>query len=234
MKVGVIQSCYLPWRGSFDFIDSVDLFIIHDDIQMTKQDWRNRNKIKTPDGVKWITVPCIHGPVSQLIQDTRVDYGQKWQNKHINLLTQSYGKAPFFKEYAPEIFATLKVRYDSISALNVALTKLINRFLEIRTPIRMSSEFQLSGTKTARLIELMTKLQADCYVSGPAAKDYIQNELFAEKGIRLEYKSYDYPEYPQLYGAFEPAVSVLDLLFNAGPEARKYLKSRQPNECAVC
>ncbi|RME55754.1 hypothetical protein D6779_12100 [Candidatus Parcubacteria bacterium] len=232
MKVGIIQSCYIPWRGYFDFIDSVDLFIFHDDLQYTV-DWRNRNKIKTPRGLVWLSVPVRHKSSSQLICETTIDYSQNWQRKHINRFRENYRKAPYYDFVAGEYFDIISERYDTISDLNVVLTKWIMGKLGIVTPIRMSMEFAPQGRKTERLLDLLTKVGATTYVSGPTAKNYLDEDLFREAGIRLEYKSYDYPPYPQLWGEFVGNVTVLDLLANTGPKARDFLKSRSPNEVAV-
>jgi hypothetical protein len=232
MKVSIIQSNYIPWRGYFDFIDDMDLTVFYDDVQYTKNDWRNRNKLKTVNGAEWITVPVHKLSLSQLIQETPIDY-RGWEKKHIKSIIQWYAKAHFFKDYSEELFAILEVKYATISELNITLCHWIMQKLEIDTPARMSSEFILHGSKTERLIDLLKQIGAVTYVSGPAGKGYLDERLFREAGIGLEYKSYDYPAYPQLWGEFISEVTVLDLLFNTGPEARNYLKSRSPNQLAV-
>jgi hypothetical protein len=223
----------VPWRGYFDFIDDVDVFVFHDDIQYTKGDWRNRNKIKTDRGTIWLTVPVNYGTTGQLICDTSVDYSQQWGKKHSNQLQQWYGKAPFYAAYRDEFAAFLSRGAGTISELNISLTRWVMDKLGIRTPTHLSSEFHLQGTKTERLLDLMRKIGATSYLSGPTAKGYLDEGAFREHGFRLEYKRYDYPAYPQLWGAFVGEVSALDLLFNAGADARNYLKSRSPNEAAV-
>lgn len=229
MRVGIIQSNYVPWRGYFDFIDDVNLFIFYDDVKYTKGDWRNRNKIKAKQGLEWLTVPVNFKKLNQLIENTPIDYSQKWQKHHKKKLFQNYIKAKYFNEYIDEFVSLINNFYPSISALNVVLCKWIMTILEIETPTKMSHDFALSGNKTARLIDLLTQVGATSYLSGPAAAAYMDMELFGRQGIQLEFKSYDYPPYPQLWGEFTGEVSVLDLLFNTGPEARKYLKSRTPN-----
>lgn len=232
MKINIIQSNYIPWRGYFDFIDDMDLTIFYDDVQYTKNDWRNRNKLKTVNGVEWITVPVRSFSLSQLIQETPIDY-RGWVKKHKNQIIQWYAKACFFKQYREELFGILEVNYKTISELNVKLCQWIMQKLEINTPTRMSSEFVLNGSKTERLINLLTKIGATVYVSGPAGRNYLDEKLFKEAGIGLEYKVYDYPPYPQLWGGFIGEVTVLDLLFNVGPDARNYLKSQSPNQVVV-
>ena len=233
MRVGIIQSNYLPWRGYLDLIDDCDLFIFHDDLQYTKGDWRNRNRIKTAAGTKWLTVPVHYRHTAQLICETAIDHSQKWAESHINQVKQHYGAAPYFHEYGPQLFDLLKREAATISELNVALLQWLMAQLGISTELRFSSEFAPRGTKTARLVGILSCAGASCYLSGPTAKSYLDVELLYRHGIGVEYKTYDYAEYPQLRGAFVGDVSVIDLLFNAGPRARDYLKSRTPAEQAA-
>src|SRR5581483_4169633 len=138
MKVGVIQSNYIPWRGYFDFIDSVDLFVFHDDLQYTKNDWRNRNRILTPAGLRWLTVPVSYKYVEQKIDEVSIDYQQNWAARHIQLLEANYRRSPFFWDYIDELGSILEKPFASISELNVTVCKWLMHVLEIHTPIRMS------------------------------------------------------------------------------------------------
>lgn len=229
MRVGIIQSNYIPWRGYFDFIDSVELFIFHDDLRYTKGDWRNRNKIKTANGLKWITVPVKYHKTSQLICETQIDYSTNWQVTHRNQLQTNYMAAPFFKDMLA-IWEEGVMHGDlTISQLNVRLIMLICSYLRITTPLVMSSDYRVMGTKTERLIRLLKEVGATVYLSGPSAKNYLDENLFQGNGISLEYKTYDYKPYPQLWGEFEGAVTVLDLIANCGPDAKSFLKSTTPN-----
>jgi hypothetical protein len=223
MKIGTIQSNFLPWRGYFDFIREVDLFIIHDDVQYTKGDWRNRNKIKTPRGAEWITVPVHYRQSSQLIEDTEIDNSRPWERNMLNRIQVSYQKAPYFEPYFSELSDLLFEPARTISELNFRLIQWVCAHLEIKTPLTFSRDYHPQGAKTERLIGLLKQVDATTYLSGPSAKAYIEPELFEQAGIRLEYKVYDYPEYKQLYPPFEPAVSVIDLLFMVGNEAKAYL-----------
>jgi len=230
MKVGLIQSNYLPWKGYFDFIDDVDLFIFYDDVQYTKNDWRNRNKIKTQAGLTWLTVPVIFSLRNKtFIQDARIDYKQNWQTKHIKSIKQSYQKAAFYEKYADSLFEIIKMPYETISELNVELIKWIMDQLNIDTKLMFSNELQATGYKTVRIINILNSVGGTDYLTGPAAQSYLEEEKFTAAGIGLEYKIYDYPEYSQLNGKFEPNVSVIDLLFNCGDLSREYLKSKRPN-----
>jgi WbqC-like protein len=228
----MIQSNYIPWRGYFDFIDDCDLFVYYDDVQYTHRDWRNRNRIKTDRGLLWLSVPVLHDHHT-LIQDARIDYSTRWVDKHIRSLTLAYQKAPHFRAWGEEFFELLRETPATISALNVRVCAWVMGKLGIRTATRMSHELGVEGGREERPLRMLQKLGASAYLSGPSARPYTDAGGFRTAGIRLEYKTYDYPEYPQLHGAFEPGVSVLDLLFNCGPDARRYLKSRTPAEHAA-
>jgi hypothetical protein len=208
-------------------IASVDTFVLYDDMQYTKRDWRNRNKIKTPQGPKWISIPVdVKGKYFQKINQTQVS-DSSWASSHWSSIQQNYRKAPHYKETAD----WLKPLYDQ--AQNLQLLSDINRlFLEgicqqlgIDTEIRSSNEFTLVDGKTERLVDLCEQLGADRYVSGVSAKSYLVEALFQEKQISLEWFDHSaYPEYSQPFGDFEHAVSVLDLFFNLGPQACSYMK----------
>jgi len=233
LRVGIIQSNYVPWRGYFDFIDEVDLFIFHDDLQYTKGDWRNRNKIKTPKGLVWLTVPVKYEQTSQRICDTRIDYSQKWREGHLDRFRANYAITAFFVDAMSLWEEGLFCEDPTISQLNIRLIKLISGYLGITTPLVLSSEYAVKGTKTDRLIHLLKKVGATTYLSGPRAKGYLNENMFRDHGINLEYKSYDYPPYQQPWGEFVGTVSVLDLIANTGRAARNYLKSQTPNTVAV-
>ena len=223
-RVGVIQSNYIPWKGYFDIIHDVDLFIFYDDVQYTKNSWRNRNKIKTAQGLCWLTIPV--GPrEDRLICDVQI-VDEDWAKTHWATLKQTYSKTPYFKRYQ-EFFehVYLDSKWTNLSDLNQFLIKTISReFLGIETTFMDSREVQAKGEKLERLIDLLTKIGATSYVSGPTARDYIDDKRFAEAGIELTYKDYsDYPSYSQLFPPFEHAVSILDLLFNCGSDAQHYI-----------
>lgn len=233
MKVGVIQSSYIPWRGYFDFIASVDTFVFHDDIQYTKSDWRNRNRIKTPKGTEWLTVPVHYKEVSQLICDTGIDYSTSWPQKHLQKIQESYREVPYVQVVLNMLDRVLATKPETISNLNIELTKLICNYLCIPTPLLSSSDFFLTGKKTDRLIELLEKLNATTYLSGPSADAYLDRGAFSRNGIRLEYKSYEYDPYPQLWGPFDGAVTILDLIANCGPDAKEHIRSRKPDKVII-
>jgi hypothetical protein len=227
MKVGMIQSNYIPWRGYFDFIDDVDLFLFYDDVQYTHRDWRNRNRIKTRNGPVWLSVPVVHNSET-LIQDARIDYQNRWVEKHLRTLRFEYRASAHLANYIDEFSDILQSRPATISGLNVAICRWVMGKLGIRTETRMSSEFCVSGDKFVRPLTILKRIGATSYLSGPSAKPYTDPRAFAEAGVRLEYKTYTYSEYPQLHGPFEPNLTVLDLLFNCGEASRNHLKSLSP------
>ncbi len=230
MRVGVIQSCYIPWRGYFDFIASVDTFVIYDDVQYSSGSWRNRNQIKTKSGLQWLSVP-VHYHLGDPIDAVRI--GERtslhWQEKHRRLLKDALCLAPHFHDAMDLWQLAVSQNHAMLSGLNQCLIKAICRYLGISTRIVQSRDYALAGTKTARLIGLLKQLGATTYLSGPAARSYLDESLFPENGIALEYKSYDYPAYPQQWGDFAGTVSVLDLIANTGPTAKDYLRSRTPD-----
>lgn len=229
-KVAILQSNYIPWKGYFDIINMVDEFILYDDMQYTRRDWRNRNQIKTVDGVKWLTISVeSKGKFLQKINETKIS-NPKWAQEHWKAISLNYAKAPYFKTYAP-IFEELYKKageMEYLSHVNYLFLTEICKLLGITTKITWSSDYELVDGKTERLAGLVKSAGGDYYLSGPAAKDYIVDEVFEEAGIELDYMDYEgYPEYPQLHGEFTPAVSILDLIFMTGPDAPKYMKSFQ-------
>lgn len=225
-KIAILQSNYIPWKGYFDMIAAVDEFILYDDMQYTRRDWRNRNQIKTPQGVQWLTVPVkVKGKYDQTIRETELD-GSDWAKVHWKMLAQNYRRAPHFEEVAA-IFEPiyLQHQYTHLSVLNRELIEAVCNYLGITTKISNSWNYRLIEGKTERLADFCAQAGGTKYISGPSAKDYIEESIFSERGIELSWFSYEgYPEYPQLWGEFTHGVSILDLLFNCGKDAPKYMK----------
>lgn len=233
MRVGLIQSSFVPWRGYFDFIRSVDLFVFHEDVQYTKGDWRNRNRIKTARGLEWITVPVRYERTAQLICDTGIDRSQPWWKKLAARFELAYRDAPYLEDARALLGGAASAGHDTISELNIALVAAICRYLGIATPLMRSTEIGAEGRRTDKILDILARLDADVYLSGPSADDYLDKEAFRRAGVRLEYKSYDYLPYPQRWGAFEGAVSILDLIANCGPAAGRWLDSATPDRVVV-
>lgn len=226
-KVAILQSNYIPWKGYFDLINRVDEFVLYDDMQYTRRDWRNRNKIKTQNGTAWLTIPVeVKGKYSQIIRDTKISE-KNWNTKHWKTILQAYSKAAYFKEYK-DFFedAYLNATEMYLSEVNMRLITAVNQILGISTPIKWSHDFDLVEGKTERLLGLCKSLEATTYISGPAAKDYLDESIFLRDGISVEWMDYSgYPEYTQLFPPFEHGVTVLDLIFNEGPSAINFMKS---------
>jgi hypothetical protein len=225
-KVAILQSNYIPWKGYFDLIASVDEVILFDDMQYTRRDWRNRNQIKTPQGLQWLTVPVlVKGKYFQTIRETAID-GSTWALMHWKALSQNYIKSAYFKEIATWLEPLYVAQsYSHLSQLNRALIEGVCLYLGIQTRITNSWDYQLVDGKTARLASLCLQANATEYVSGPAAQSYIDESVFDQSNIDLTWFEYgSYPEYPQLYGLFQHHVSILDLLFNCGSNSRLFMK----------
>ncbi len=208
-------------------IAAVDEFILYDDMQYTRRDWRNRNRVKTPNGTIWLTIPVeVSGKYYQKIKDTVVtDSG--WGRKHWQTLVHNYAHARYFREYR-EMFEPLYLECTerNLSAINYRFLVAVCGLLGIQTKLSWSMNYQLMDGKTERLVDLCKQAGATEYLSGPAAKGYIDEELFRTAGIQLRYMDYSgYPEYEQLYPPFEHAVSIVDLIFNVGPGARDFMRS---------
>ncbi len=225
-KVAILQSNYIPWKGYFDLIAAVDEFILYDDMQYTRRDWRNRNRIKTPHGVQWLTVPVlVKGKYHQKIRDTEID-GLDWGLLHWKTLAQNYRRAPHFDEIAGWLEPLyLKESYTHLSQLNRRFIRIVCDYLGIKTVISNSWDYILLDDKTKRLADICVQANGTEYISGPSARNYIEEHVFAELGITLTWFDYSgYPEYSQLWGEFIHEVSILDLLFSCGKEAPRYMR----------
>jgi WbqC-like protein len=226
-KVAIVQSNYIPWKGYFDLINLVDEFILFDDMQYTRRDWRNRNTIKTPAGPLWLTIPvAVKGNFFQKIEETVVsDPG--WAKKHWQSIVHSYSRARHFQTYR-EMFESLYLSADEkfLSRINYRFLRAICQILAIDTKISWSHDYVAGGVKTERLVDLCKQAGADVYISGPSARAYLDEALFEREKIELQYIDYSgYPEYEQLFPPFTHQVSIIDLIFSEGPAATKYMKS---------
>jgi hypothetical protein len=225
-KVAIVQSNYIPWKGYFDLIASVDEFILYDDIQYTKRDWRNRNLIKTPKGIQWLTIPVkVKGKYHQKICETEID-GSEWQRSHWKALNQNYRSARYFSEIALWLEPLYSCKsFTHLSEVNRHFINAICDYLSIKTKITSSSDYQLIEGRSERLAHLCAQAAGTIYISGPAAKAYLDKKLFEVRGIQLNWFDYHgYPNYCQLWGEFIHGVTMLDLLFNCGKDAPKFLR----------
>lgn len=227
--VSILQSNYLPWKGYFDIINLSDEFVLYDDVQFTKRDWRNRNLIKTAQGLHWLTIPTLtKGKYTQTIFETKVS-DHFWSKKHWETIKRSYGKSKHFEQFSPvleDFFLKEVLHLEFLSQINCNLIQIINKILGIHTPISWSSQYDSHGHKSDRLLEICQKAGATHYLSGPAAKCYLDENLFKENNITVLWMDYSgYSEYTQLYPPFEHGVSIVDLIFNEGPNSKMHMKS---------
>ena len=223
MNCVILQPSYIPWRGYFDQIYRADLFIFYDDIQYDKHGWRNRNRIKTAQGKQWLTIP-VHStgatdgiPIKQI----KIDWSKPWARSHWKALTSAYSKAPFFPLYKEMLVQYYDRRDEFLADFTVDFTIALAREIGISQTrfMRSSGILGVDGQKTDRLIQILKHVGASHYISGPSAKDYLEEEKFAAAGISFEYMTYDYHQYQQFYPPYDPQVSILDLLFMNGPDS---------------
>ncbi len=226
LKALITQSNYIPWKGYFDSIALVEIFVVYDDMQYTKADWRNRNQIKTKQGLKWLSVPVeVKGKFFQKIRDTKIA-DKSWNESHWNLIKENYKSAAHFREMKDWIEPLyMDCTSEYLTEVNLRFITAICSFFGINTKIRSSSEFALDDERTQRLVNICGEIGATEYYTGPAAKAYMETERFDRSGIKVCYLDYSgYQEYPQLNPPFQHSVTILDLIFNAGIDSRKYLK----------
>lgn len=228
MRVVILQPGYLPWLGFFDQMFRSDVFVVYDDVQYDKHGWRNRNRIKTAQGVQWLTVPVLtKGQNFPLVNEVLIDEKQKWQKKHLETVRQSYSKAPHFAEFFPTVQSILQAEWKRLIDLDMAFIQAINEHLGLKRDIRFSSQLGIQGAQTGRLINICKRLGATHYLTGDAAEDYVDPDLFAQSQIVLEFHRYQHPTYRQQHGDFTPYLSVIDLIFNHGKDSLAILTNQR-------
>ena len=230
MRVVVQQPGYLPWNGFFDQLARCEQIVVYDDVGYDKNGWRNRNRIKTRDGVRWLTVPVLLGEHEgqPQIRDVRIDNRGPWARKHLETIRQSYSKTPYFEPLFGQLSEVLLRPWERLVDLDLAAIKLLRDALGIRTPMACSSALGIGGDRVGRLVSICQHFGADSYMSGNAAQDYLDEAQFAAAGIEVVWQDYTPPTYPQPHGEFVPYMSVLDLLFSCGPESLAILKKHEP------
>lgn len=216
--VVILQPGYLPWLGFFEQMYKSDIFVFYDDTQYTRRDWRSRNRIKTANGVKWLTVPATVTGQSMLIKDARIA-DKKWQKKHLLSLHLNYARAPFYDMIYPQLEEVINQDWEFLNDLDVALIKRINEILHLEREIYLSSRLNIQGQRSGKLLKICQFFDAELYLSGVAATTYLDVEIFTKNKISVEFQKYDHPVYNQLWGNFVPYLSVIDLLFNHGPDS---------------
>lgn len=222
MIIAIHQPNYLPWCGYFHKMLSCDLFVILDDVTYSKTAITNKNKIKSPDGPRLLSVPI--GQKKGLIKDVTIFDDSKWPQKHWGSIQRSYARAPFWKQYEQFFLPIYQNPDEKLADFNLRLIEVVRILLGIKTPIIRSSEIDgIAGKKGDKIISICKALQATIYLSGTGAKSYNDENEFERNQIRLEYQKFDHLEYPQLWGDFMSHMSIIDLLFNCGPKSKEFL-----------
>lgn len=220
MRLSILQPSYLPWLGFFDQMHRADTFVFLDDVQFTKRDWRNRNKIRTPNGWAWLTVPVLQkSQFKQLLKDTRIDNSVPWRRKHCEAIRAHYAKAPYFDLYFPALESVYNKHWGFLLDLCYETLWILQEALGIQVSILKSSEIAIESAKEEKILALCQRLGASHYLTGDASANYLCPEAFDQQGIVLEMQNYRHPSYHQRYSGFVPYLSVIDLLFNEGEQS---------------
>lgn len=215
-----MQPGYLPWLGFFELMARCDKFVFLDDVQYTKRDWRNRNRIRTHQGWQWLTVPVLNrNRPYQLIKNVQINNQISWQKKHLKALRINYTKSRFFGKFYPEIEYIYSKRWESLCELNVALILYLTKSVSIKTPCIFSSGLNIKSKRTQRIIEICKMLNANELYDSKAAANFLDLSLFEAENIKVKFQNYVHPIYEQVYRPFIPYMSVIDLLFNCGSRA---------------
>lgn len=230
LTAAIMQPTYLPWLGYFDLIDQVDCFVFLDSVQFDRRSWQQRNRIKAPDRILWLTVPVrSKGKRDQVIKDVRLELSNPFINKHLSTIKHVYAKSKFYDWYMPEFSEIMLKRREFLAELDIDLINWFCEKMEIYTPIVNSSDLGVTGEKVELLVDVCNAIGANRYISPQGSRSYIdENNLFESNGIDLVYHEYSHPEYTQLYGSFVPYLSALDILFNEGPDVLRILRKGRP------
>jgi len=233
MVIGILQPGYLPWLGFFEQIYKSDIFVIYDDVQYDKGSWRNRNRIKTANGIQWLTVPVRYSFNDRpLVSQVAIDNSAEWRKKHATAIRQNYSKSRFFSQYWPMFEEAYDRQWDLLVDLDLFFIERLAVCLGLGDhSVVRSSSLEIAGDRIGRILALCRHFGADTFYEGAAGRNYIEDKKFAECGITVRYQNYQHPVYKQLYGDFVPYLSVIDLLFNHGDESREILIAN-PNQGA--
>jgi hypothetical protein len=213
--LAVLQPGYLPWLGFFDQMRRVDVFVYYDDVQFDKHGWRNRNRIKSPTGPHWLTVPVHHGGKPR-IMDVEIDHDAPWARRQLGTIRQFYARAPYLETYIAELEELLQRPWTLLVDLDITVAARMAEWLGVQTPTVRSSALGIGGDRSERLLRVCQHFGASRYLSGSAARVYLDVELFVRHGIEVQWQDFAHPAYPQQYGEFVPYLSAIDLLLNCG------------------
>jgi hypothetical protein len=223
MLVAIHQPQYLPWLGYLDKIDRADVFVILDNVQFKKNEWQNRNRIRTAQGCQWVTVPVLHR-FGQPINEVRINPSEDWATKHVRTIEMHYARAPHREPFLEGLRAIYRRPWERLSDLNVAVLAWLLEAYGITTPLRMASEMKLRDEPTDRLIDICRAVRGTGYLAGAGAAGYMDMPRFEASGIGLEVQDFHHPVYPQCYEPFMPGMAAIDLLFACGGEALRILR----------
>jgi WbqC-like protein family len=231
--VAVLQPSYAPWIGVFDQLMRSDVFVYYDDVAFDKHGWRNRNRIKSPNGPVWLTVPVAHKGLSgQLIRDVKIASGKAWARKHLATLAQNYRKAEYYDWMMPGISQILSQDWAHLIDLNLAIMDWSLGLMEVESSCLLASDLGVVGGQSERLLNICLKLDAQEYLTGNAASNYLDQDMFAKQGVAITWQNYDHPVYEQGEGDFMPFLSVLDILCHCGPNSKNIITNKSSCETA--
>jgi hypothetical protein len=231
MKAFIMQPHYLPWAGLFDMVDQSDIFVYYDDVQFITKSWQKRNRIKTPFGVKWVSLSVDRDTSSRsLIKDVRINYDERWVDKNLNQIREAYRKSPFFEETYACLKDIMKAGYQTVADLNIAMTNTLMRQLGIKIPTLASSTLGTTGSGMGKVVNTLRQVGADQFLDGATGHEVNDPHYYAEHGIEIYFHQYEHPVYRQLHGPFKSHLSTIDLLFNEGPDALRILRSGRTGE----
>jgi hypothetical protein len=220
--VSIRQPIYLPYLGFFKKIQSSDVFVFLDDVQYERGDFDNRNKIRTNEGFIWLTVP-VYNKSGQTFMEAKIVNSQNWSKKQINAIEINYRKAPYFEKYCKDVFSIFEKKFESLIDLNLEFIKYFMSVLDLKTKTIRSSKLGITYTKSERLLEICKRYRATVYLSGELGKNYLDERIFHDAGIKILYEKFQHPTYNQIHGSFIPNMSIIDLLFNEGDKSKEIL-----------
>jgi hypothetical protein len=227
MRIAIHQPQYLPWLGYLDKLDRTDVFVLLDTVQFKKNEWQNRNRIRTAQGWQYLTVPVLH-EFPQRLDQVRINNQTDWRRKHQTSLETHYRKAPHYDRYAPAFRDLYSWAWERLAPLNIEVIRMLTEAFRITTKLVEASRFTTRDDQTGRLVDLCKALGADRYLAGDGGHAYMNLTEFEAAGITVEFQEFAHPEYAQTYTPFIAGMSAIDLLFNCGPDGIELLrKSRR-------
>jgi hypothetical protein len=225
MLITIHQPQYLPWLGYLDKIDKADVFVILDNVQFKKNEWQNRNRIKTAQGHQWITVPVLYR-FPEKINEVRINNKANWGRKHLQALITNYSKSTYFDNYKSFFEDIFSRSWDRLVDINIEIIKFLISALDLKTKLVIASDLKLREEPTERLVDICKMLDGNRYLAGKDGNKYMNLELFEQEGIDVIFQDFKHPVYHQLFGDFEPCMSAIDLLFNCGDNSLEILRGK--------